>query len=90
MLGQLRLDGDETYGTVSGARLPEHYDRRRTAAETDRVIVDDDASIRQALTSPPENPLDLLKHRLIAFSYWKPEISWTFVNTIAQTEKNST
>jgi DNA-binding transcriptional LysR family regulator len=27
----------------------------------------------------PETPQDLLGHRLIAFSYWRPESSWTFV-----------
>jgi DNA-binding transcriptional LysR family regulator len=29
---------------------------------------------------PPEKPQDLLRHRLIAFSYWRPESSWTFVH----------
>jgi DNA-binding transcriptional LysR family regulator len=29
---------------------------------------------------PPENPADLLDHRLIAFSYWRPESSWSFLN----------
>ena len=28
----------------------------------------------------PEKPSDLLDHRLIAFSYWRPESRWTFVN----------
>jgi DNA-binding transcriptional LysR family regulator len=28
----------------------------------------------------PENPQDLLAHRLIAFSYWKPESSWSFLD----------
>jgi DNA-binding transcriptional LysR family regulator len=27
---------------------------------------------------PPHRPQDLLKHRLIAFAYWRPEYSWTF------------
>jgi DNA-binding transcriptional LysR family regulator len=27
---------------------------------------------------PPEKPSDLLEHRLLAFSFWKPEASWTF------------
>jgi DNA-binding transcriptional LysR family regulator len=30
--------------------------------------------------SPPETPQDLLKHRLLAFSFWTPENSWTFSN----------
>lgn len=29
---------------------------------------------------PPQKPQDLLNHRLLAFSYWKPENSWTFVH----------
>jgi DNA-binding transcriptional LysR family regulator len=29
---------------------------------------------------PPEKPQDLIDHRLLAFSYWKPESSWTFVH----------
>jgi DNA-binding transcriptional LysR family regulator len=29
---------------------------------------------------PPQRPQDLLEHRLLAFSYWKPEGSWTFVH----------
>jgi DNA-binding transcriptional LysR family regulator len=28
----------------------------------------------------PETPQDLLSHRLLAFSYWRPESSWTFVH----------
>jgi DNA-binding transcriptional LysR family regulator len=28
----------------------------------------------------PEKPQDLLNHRLLTFSYWKPENSWTFVH----------
>jgi DNA-binding transcriptional LysR family regulator len=30
--------------------------------------------------TPPEKPQDLLDHRLLAFSYWRPESSWTFVH----------
>lgn len=30
--------------------------------------------------SPPEHPRDLLGHRLLAFSHWNPEDSWTFVH----------
>jgi len=29
----------------------------------------------------PKTPQDLLDHRLLAFSHWKPEGSWTFVHT---------
>ena len=29
---------------------------------------------------PPRKPQDLLNHRLLTFSYWKPENSWTFVH----------
>jgi DNA-binding transcriptional LysR family regulator len=29
---------------------------------------------------PPQIPQDLLSHRLLTFSYWKPENSWTFVH----------
>jgi DNA-binding transcriptional LysR family regulator len=29
---------------------------------------------------PPQNPQDLLEHRLLAFWYWKPESRWTFVH----------
>jgi DNA-binding transcriptional LysR family regulator len=29
---------------------------------------------------PPQNPPDLLQHRLLAFSFWKPISVWTFVN----------
>jgi DNA-binding transcriptional LysR family regulator len=28
----------------------------------------------------PQKPQDLLSHRLLTFSYWKPENSWTFVH----------
>jgi DNA-binding transcriptional LysR family regulator len=30
---------------------------------------------------PPKMPQDLIGHRLLAFSYWKPENSWNFVHT---------
>jgi DNA-binding transcriptional LysR family regulator len=30
---------------------------------------------------PPLLPQDLLSHRLLTFSHWKPESSWTFVHT---------
>jgi DNA-binding transcriptional LysR family regulator len=29
---------------------------------------------------PPKGPRDLLDHRLLTFSHWKPENSWTFVH----------
>jgi len=29
---------------------------------------------------PPHNPQDLLEHRLLSFSHWKPDSSWTFVH----------
>jgi DNA-binding transcriptional LysR family regulator len=29
---------------------------------------------------PPVEPQDLLSHRLLAFAYWKPENSWSFVH----------
>ena len=30
---------------------------------------------------PPRTPHDLLGHRLLAFSYWKPDNSWNFAHT---------
>ncbi|HUO34410.1 MAG TPA: LysR family transcriptional regulator [Candidatus Acidoferrum sp.] len=33
-----------------------------------------------ARCKPPQNPQDLLQHRLLAFSFWKPVNVWTFVN----------
>jgi DNA-binding transcriptional LysR family regulator len=33
-----------------------------------------------ASCKPPETPRDLLGHRLLAFSHWKPETSWSFVH----------
>ncbi len=30
---------------------------------------------------PPKTPQELLNHRLLAFSFWRPENSWTFVDT---------
>src|SRR5260370_25577245 len=29
---------------------------------------------------PPETPNDLLSHRLLAFSFWRPESSWNFAH----------
>ncbi len=31
--------------------------------------------------TPPQSPQDLLDHRLLAFSYWKPNTSWNFVES---------
>ncbi len=30
--------------------------------------------------APPETPQDLLGHRLLAFSHWRPENRWTFIH----------
>ena len=38
----------------------------------------------------PEVPQDLLGHRLLAFSYWKPESTWTFVNVDGKSEETIT
>jgi DNA-binding transcriptional LysR family regulator len=38
----------------------------------------------------PETPQDLLGHRLLAFSYWKPESTWTFVNVDGKSEETIT
>jgi DNA-binding transcriptional LysR family regulator len=32
----------------------------------------------------PEKPQDLLQHRLLAFSFWKPDYSWNFVHVNGQ------
>jgi DNA-binding transcriptional LysR family regulator len=29
---------------------------------------------------PPRNPRDLLQHRLLAFSFWKPKCQWNFIH----------
>jgi DNA-binding transcriptional LysR family regulator len=39
---------------------------------------------------PPENPQDLLGHRLIVFSHWKPESSWTFIDANGKGEQTVT
>jgi DNA-binding transcriptional LysR family regulator len=39
---------------------------------------------------PPETPADLLGHRLIAFSYWRPESRWTFVHVNGTDEETLT
>jgi DNA-binding transcriptional LysR family regulator len=38
----------------------------------------------------PETPQDLLGHRLIAFSYWRPESRWTFVHADGKAEETVT
>jgi DNA-binding transcriptional LysR family regulator len=40
--------------------------------------------------TPPEKPQDLLAHRLITFSHWRPESSWTFVNVNDKNEETLT
>jgi DNA-binding transcriptional LysR family regulator len=40
--------------------------------------------------TPPEAPADLLSHRLIAFSYWRPESRWTFVHVNGKDEETLT
>jgi len=37
----------------------------------------------------PEKPQDLLGHRLLCFSFWRPENSWTFVDKNGVTERIS-
>jgi DNA-binding transcriptional LysR family regulator len=39
---------------------------------------------------PPQTPQDLLGHRLLTFSYWKPENSWTFVHKNGQDKETLT
>jgi DNA-binding transcriptional LysR family regulator len=39
---------------------------------------------------PPETPTDLLGHRLIAFSYWRPESRWAFVHSNGKDEETLT
>lgn len=39
---------------------------------------------------PPQAPRDLLDHRLIAFSYWRPENRWTFVHVNGKDEETLT
>jgi len=39
---------------------------------------------------PPRTPRDLLDHRLLAFSYWKPKNSWTFVHANGKTRETLT
>jgi DNA-binding transcriptional LysR family regulator len=37
----------------------------------------------------PEQPQDLLRHRLLGFSFWRPENSWTFVDKKGVSERVS-
>jgi DNA-binding transcriptional LysR family regulator len=39
---------------------------------------------------PPRAPQDLLGHRLIAFSYWRPESRWNFVHVNGKEEETLT
>jgi DNA-binding transcriptional LysR family regulator len=39
---------------------------------------------------PPDAPQDLLGHRLIAFSYWRPESRWSFVHVNGKDEETLT
>jgi DNA-binding transcriptional LysR family regulator len=39
---------------------------------------------------PPREPQDLIDHRLIAFSYWRPESRWTFVHVNGRDEETVT
>jgi DNA-binding transcriptional LysR family regulator len=40
--------------------------------------------------NPPQTPRDLLDHRLVAFSYWRPENRWTFVHVNGRDEESVT
>jgi DNA-binding transcriptional LysR family regulator len=42
------------------------------------------------ICKPPETPQDLLGHRLIAFSYWRPESRWTFIHANDKDEETLT
>jgi len=42
------------------------------------------------ICTPPEKPQDLLAHRLIAFSYWRPESRWTFLHVNGKEEESLT
>ena len=37
----------------------------------------------------PEKPQDLLEHRLLGFSFWRPENSWTLIDKNGVTERVS-
>ena len=39
---------------------------------------------------PPKKPRDLLDHRLLSFSHWKPECSWTFVHKNGRSKESLT
>jgi LysR substrate binding domain len=40
--------------------------------------------------NPPERPQDLLNHRLLTFSHWRPENSWTFVHVNGRAKETVT
>jgi DNA-binding transcriptional LysR family regulator len=40
--------------------------------------------------TPPRTPQDLLDHRLLAFSIWKPETQWTFTHANGQDKETVT
>jgi DNA-binding transcriptional LysR family regulator len=39
---------------------------------------------------PPKRPSDLLSHRMITFSYWRPETSFTFVHVQTKAKESVT
>ena len=41
-------------------------------------------------SAPPRVPQDLLGHRLLAFSFWRPEKSWTFTHANGQDKETLT
>jgi DNA-binding transcriptional LysR family regulator len=41
-------------------------------------------------TKPPKTPRDLLGHRLLAFSFWRPENSWNFIHANAKDKETLT
>jgi DNA-binding transcriptional LysR family regulator len=43
-----------------------------------------------ARSESPQKPQDLLKHRLLAFSFWKPVNVWSFVHSTGKRKENLT
>jgi DNA-binding transcriptional LysR family regulator len=39
---------------------------------------------------PPKTPHDLLQHRLLAFSFWRPENTWKFIHANGQDKESIT
>ena len=39
---------------------------------------------------PPDNPQDLLAHRLLAFSFWRPDRTWKFSNVMSDVRESVT